>query len=556
MKIKLLVSTYLLFSLSIIVPIESSYALECLLDTNFDGNADTNVDTIAFSNSGGGTVSIACGGGARTSSTGTAIGTSAFADAVNSIAIGRDGNVSAGAENGIAMGRLAIADDVNTIAMGASSFSASPGSLSFGVSARARGTGAIALGIGADVGTGLGGTMVTAARSIAIGLDSFAGGLNSIAIGPDSSSPQTSPIGGGNISMGRFAIASAVGAISLGNESGASGIRSVSLGFSAGAISESSIAIGAHSDAGSVASRIGTPGAIAIGSDTNSDQSGAQALAIHSIALGSEAQVDAAADGGIAIGGDVDGDGVGAQSTAPNALAFGADVVANTADTAFFGTAVRITRDDSANLHVENTSALSATRNLISLKNSGNTRILFENTNAATEWAIFNAGNSFRISRLGTGSAELRLNSNGTLKLTGNSQAVNHINTSSRTLKTGFSPINNREILDKVTQLPISTWRYKTQLEDQHIGPMAEDFQDIFNLGDGEHISTVDTAGITLAAVQGLKQISDERDQSISMLESANAQLKQQNTQLSSELNQLKQMVNTLIALNPQLKTN
>ena len=52
---------------------------------------------------------------------------------------------------------------------------------------------------------------------------------------------------------------------------------------------------------------------------------------------------------------------------------------------------------------------------------------------------------------------------------------------------------------------------------------MAEDFQAIFDLGDGKHISTVDTAGIALAAIQGLRQ---EKDAEILALKSELAEIK------------------------------
>jgi trimeric autotransporter adhesin len=78
-------------------------------------------------------------------------------------------------------------------------------------------------------------------------------------------------------------------------------------------------------------------------------------------------------------------------------------------------------------------------------------------------------------------------------------------NASSRTLKQNFTPINALEILNKVNQLAITTWRYKSSPEGEHIGPMAEDFKVAFGLaGDGKSIGTVDADGVALAAIQGL----------------------------------------------------
>jgi Chaperone of endosialidase len=81
--------------------------------------------------------------------------------------------------------------------------------------------------------------------------------------------------------------------------------------------------------------------------------------------------------------------------------------------------------------------------------------------------------------------------------------------TSDRNAKTNFSNVNPASVLEKVTNLPISTWNYKDDNADQrHVGPMAQDFHAAFGLNgsDEKHISLVDSAGVALAAIQGLNQ--------------------------------------------------
>jgi len=52
--------------------------------------------------------------------------------------------------------------------------------------------------------------------------------------------------------------------------------------------------------------------------------------------------------------------------------------------------------------------------------------------------------------------------------------------------------------------LPISKWKYKGTNK-YHIGPTAQDFSKLFGLGiDDKGISTVDPAGIALAAIKEL----------------------------------------------------
>ena len=101
--------------------------------------------------------------------------------------------------------------------------------------------------------------------------------------------------------------------------------------------------------------------------------------------------------------------------------------------------------------------------------------------------------------------------------------------TSDRNAKEQFQPVNGREVLEKVSALPISEWQYKTQAG-RHIGPMAQDFHAAFGTGqDDRHITTVDADGVALAAIQGLNEKLVEavrdRDRRIGDLERAVTQL-------------------------------
>jgi Chaperone of endosialidase len=92
-------------------------------------------------------------------------------------------------------------------------------------------------------------------------------------------------------------------------------------------------------------------------------------------------------------------------------------------------------------------------------------------------------------------------------------------NASSRSLKTAFEAIDPAAVLAKVADLPVQEWRYKVEdASTRHIGPVAEDFQRLFGLGDGESIGTVDANGVALAAIQGLVQKMDQKDAEIAEL--------------------------------------
>lgn len=194
-----------------------------------------------------------------------------------------------------------------------------------------------------------------------------------------------------------------------------------------------------------------------------------------------------------------------------------------------------------AQIIVENNVNLGvAPRTLLSLQNPGNTKFALENTDAGVAWAFTNSGLDFRVSRQGSGVVEFLVDNAGNMELSGASYATQHINTSSRRFKNPVGPVDSSSILEKLTQLPISTWVYKNTPDMPHIGPMAEDFLAIFGLGDGSSISTVDTAGIAFAAIQELSEQQVKKDAEF-------AALRADNEALRSELESIKKMLSQVM---------
>ncbi len=127
--------------------------------------------------------------------------------------------------------------------------------------------------------------------------------------------------------------------------------------------------------------------------------------------------------------------------------------------------------------------------------------------------------------------------------LAGTVYGNNVVLTSDRNAKENFTAINAREVLAKVAALPVTEWKYKTDRQgEQHIGPMAQDFQAAFGLNgaDDKHISVVDEGGVALAAIQGLNQKVDEKGIRIQKLEAENAELKSRLDRLEKLLAELK----------------
>lgn len=71
--------------------------------------------------------------------------------------------------------------------------------------------------------------------------------------------------------------------------------------------------------------------------------------------------------------------------------------------------------------------------------------------------------------------------------------------------KTAVTAVDHREVLRKVSELPVTAWRYGNNARVNHLGPMAQDFHEAFGLGaDNQRISTLDADGVALSAVKGL----------------------------------------------------
>lgn len=105
---------------------------------------------------------------------------------------------------------------------------------------------------------------------------------------------------------------------------------------------------------------------------------------------------------------------------------------------------------------------------------------------------------------------------------------------SDRNLKENFKPVDTRAVLAKLVATPVTEWNLISQDSAiRHIGPMAQDFQAAFHVGeDDRHISTTDADGVAFAAIQGLHQMVQEKDARIAELEKRLAGLEAQMQQL------------------------
>jgi Chaperone of endosialidase len=100
---------------------------------------------------------------------------------------------------------------------------------------------------------------------------------------------------------------------------------------------------------------------------------------------------------------------------------------------------------------------------------------------------------------------------------------------SDRNMKENFASVDVRNVLEKLAQVRVSTWNYKTDSKDvRHIGPMAQDFAKAFGVGDSDRvIHNVDSGGVAMASIQALYQMVLEQNQRIASLESEVRELRE-----------------------------
>lgn len=149
----------------------------------------------------------------------------------------------------------------------------------------------------------------------------------------------------------------------------------------------------------------------------------------------------------------------------------------------------------------------------------------------------FYTGNTLRLRIVNDGFVGIGTNNpQQALHVVGNIVATGTVTGSSdRNAKERFTPVNPREVLEKVSELPISRWNYKNESEVTHLGPMAQDFYTAFEVGlDDKHISMVDADGVALAAIQGLNQKLAEE---LKRRDAENAQLRQRLETLEKLMN-------------------
>ena len=111
-------------------------------------------------------------------------------------------------------------------------------------------------------------------------------------------------------------------------------------------------------------------------------------------------------------------------------------------------------------------------------------------------------------------------------------------------LKENIEVIRGEDILDKVIQLPIYQWSYLQDSSVKHIGPMAQDFQRIFQLSDNEtSIPIVDLDGIKLVAIKELSERQNRIKKSQRHIQNKQDEIKNELGEIRSLLFEIKKSI-------------
>jgi len=361
-----------------------------------------------------------------------------------------------------------------------------------------------------------------------IGFYSFATGNDTLAAGPSSTATGrfTQAFGSSSTAMGETSaaygpasFAAGLGAIAKGNASSAMGFQTTAGSEFATAIGMSTFANGSASTAMGEYSIASGEASTAMGYRTIASGMGATAMGNGSIASGG-----ASVAMGSSVASGLYSTAMGYGSTASGNTSVAMGYLTSAAGTYSFAAGNRAKANDDGSFVFGDSSASDVT------------------SSAANQWTTRFAGGI----RFYTSS---NLVSGATLAAGGSSWAsVSDVN-----LKENFNAVNPIEVVNKLSQIPITTWNYKTQSPSiRHMGPTAQDLYAAFSLGeDDKHIDTIDADGVALAAIQGLHLIAKDQQKE---LDDQQKVLQSQETEINNLKSQSQQLDDRVRVLEEKIK--
>ncbi len=197
----------------------------------------------------------------------------------------------------------------------------------------------------------------------------------------------------------------------------------------------------------------------------------------------------------------------------------------------------------SASVNIFNNNSGNTDSTLLYLSNTGAPVATFNNSTTNKTWQLWlsdklgdqtTTGSSMQFRK--DSIARMSIDENGSLYVQTSVYANNVILTSDRNKKTDIRLVDADDILARLSNLDVATWRFKEDASQTvHMGPMAQDFQQQFGLGDDNtRIGVTDGIGVALASAKALNQKLLEKNGQIE-------QLKQQLEAIQEKLEQMQQ---------------
>lgn len=169
--------------------------------------------------------------------------------------------------------------------------------------------------------------------------------------------------------------------------------------------------------------------------------------------------------------------------------------------------------------------------------NNSGVQTLFDRTDVgANDWQMSNFNVTFQISVPGSATPQVSINANGNMTIGG----TQYLTGSSRSIKENFAQVDGRDILRRLTAMPLTSWNAIGDPAQRHIGPIAEDWWATFGLGpDDKHVGMTDLGGVALAAIKGLSEEVEARDERLQAQDERLRALERQNSELLERLARL-----------------
>ena len=360
-----------------------------------------------------------------------------------------------------------------------------------------------------------------------------------------------------NANVGFFSAAMGYNTKASGQFSTATGSANTASGYASSAMGEGSVANNNYGVAMGYHSLASGAAAMALGSN-------ATATGLAAVALGNSTTAGddyTFASGYKSVANYVGATAIGAQCTASGAysLAFGYQSVASGYSTAAIGTnttasgnfALAVGYQTVASGH--NSTALGYNVN----SNNKLSAVIFGDSDPNGEGITYSGYPDEFVARFWNGYYFLTSGNTTRFGVSVGHNGNSWVSICDKNQKENFEPLNGEEVLQKLSDIPFSSWNYKQQDPKiyRHYGIMAQDFYHAFGrdnfgiIGNDTTVNPIDMIGIDMTAIQALEKRTTDLKNANTALQERNERLQETITTLQAQFTQQLKQVEELMAL-------